>query len=101
MPAAGTSSEPQSTTNEGRLRGCGGVRISRGRAMTLDRRGFLHFAAAAAALPATTRLAWSQSYPTRLVTLIAPWPAGGAVDILCRTLAQPLGTRLGQAVIVE
>ena len=34
-------------------------------------------------------------------TLVAPWPAGGAVDILSRTVAQPLGARLGQAVVVE
>ena len=69
--------------------------------MKLPRRRFLHLAAGAAVLPAATRLAWSQSYPTRPVTLVAPWPAGGAVDILCRTVAQPLGARLGQTVIVE
>ena len=69
--------------------------------MKLPRRRFLHLAAGAAMLPAAPRAAWSQSYPTRPVTLVAPWPAGGAVDILCRTLAQPLGTRLGQAVVVE
>jgi tripartite-type tricarboxylate transporter receptor subunit TctC len=69
--------------------------------MTLDRRGFLHLAAGAAMLPAATRVAWSQSYPTRPVTLVAPWPAGGAVDILCRTVAQPLAARLGQTVVVE
>jgi tripartite-type tricarboxylate transporter receptor subunit TctC len=69
--------------------------------MTPDRRQFLHLAAGAAMVPAATRLAWSQSYPTRPVTLVAPWPAGGAVDILSRTVAQPLGARLGQAVVVE
>ena len=69
--------------------------------MTLDRRGFLQLTAGAALLPPTTRLAWSDPYPTRAVTLVAPWPAGGAVDILSRTVAQPLGTRLGQTVIVE
>ena len=69
--------------------------------MTFDRRQVLHLAAGAAMLPAATRIAWSQSYPTRPVTLVAPWPAGGAVDILCRTIAQPLGARLGQTVVVE
>jgi tripartite-type tricarboxylate transporter receptor subunit TctC len=69
--------------------------------MTLDRRGFLHLAAGAATLPIAMRFAWGESYPTRPITLVAPWPAGGAVDILSRTIAQPLGTRLGQAVVVE
>jgi tripartite-type tricarboxylate transporter receptor subunit TctC len=69
--------------------------------MTFDRRRLLHLAAGAAMLPAATRVAWGESYPTRPVTLVAPWPAGGAVDILCRTLAQPLGARLGQTVVVE
>src|SRR5207344_58056 len=75
---------------------------ARGRnVMKLPRRRFLHLAAGAAMLPAATRVAWSQSYPTRPVTLVAPWPPGGAVDILCRTVAQPLGARLGQTVVVE
>jgi tripartite-type tricarboxylate transporter receptor subunit TctC len=69
--------------------------------MPLPRRRFLHLAAGAALLPATTQVALSQSYPTRPVTLVAPWPAGGAVDILSRTIAQPLGARLGQTVVVE
>ena len=34
--------------------------------------------------------AWAQDFPTRQITLIAPWPAGGAVDAVCRALAQPL-----------
>ncbi len=69
--------------------------------MQLSRRRFLHLAAGAAVLPAATRLACSDTYPTRPATLVAPWPAGGAVDILCRTVALPLGTRLGQTVVVE
>jgi tripartite-type tricarboxylate transporter receptor subunit TctC len=69
--------------------------------MTLDRRRLVHLAAGAAMLPAATRVAWGESYPTRSVTLVAPWPPGGAVDILCRTVAQPLGVRLGQTVVVE
>ena len=43
----------------------------------------------------------AQDYPTRQITLIAPWPAGGAVDALCRAVAQPLGERLGKSVVVE
>jgi tripartite-type tricarboxylate transporter receptor subunit TctC len=42
----------------------------------------MHLAAGAAMLPAISHFAWSQDYPTRQVTLIAPWPAGGAVDAL-------------------
>ena len=45
--------------------------------------------------------AWAQDFPTRQITLIAPWPAGGAVDAVCRALAQPLSERLGRSVVVE
>ena len=53
-------------------------------------------AVAAAALGAQ-----AQDYPTRQITLIAPWPAGGAVDALCRAVAPPLSDRLGKSVVVE
>src|SRR3981189_2642271 len=43
----------------------------------------------------------AQDYPTRQITLIAPWPAGGAVDALCRAGAQPVAERLGKSVGVE
>ncbi|HEY6995751.1 MAG TPA: tripartite tricarboxylate transporter substrate binding protein [Xanthobacteraceae bacterium] len=43
----------------------------------------------------------AQDYPTRQITLIAPWPAGGAVDAICRAVAQPLAERLGKSVVVE
>jgi len=66
-----------------------------------DRRRFLHLAAGAAALPAVSRMALAQTYPTRQILLIAPWPAGGAVDALCRNLAPSLSDRLGQPVVVE
>ena len=45
--------------------------------------------------------ALAQDYPARQITLIAPWPAGGAVDALCRTLAPSLTERLGRPVVVE
>jgi tripartite-type tricarboxylate transporter receptor subunit TctC len=51
-----------------------------------------------AILPPTAR---AQDYPTRQLTLIAPWPAGGAVDALCRAVAVPLTERLGRSVVVE
>jgi len=43
----------------------------------------------------------AQDYPSRQITLIAPWPAGGAVDALCRAVAAPLSERLGRSVVVE
>jgi tripartite-type tricarboxylate transporter receptor subunit TctC len=46
-------------------------------------------------------IARAQDYPTRQITLIAPWPAGGAVDAICRAVAQPLSDRLGRSVVVE
>jgi tripartite-type tricarboxylate transporter receptor subunit TctC len=44
--------------------------------MKLPRRTFLHLAAGAAALPATSRFAWANAYPTRPVRIIVPFPAG-------------------------
>ena len=65
------------------------------------RRQFLHLAAGAAALPALSRVAWAQDYPTRPVRLIVGWPAGGTTDIGARLIAQWLSERLGQPFIVE
>lgn len=57
---------------------------------------------AALGLEAGASLALAQGdYPTRLVRLIAPFPAGGVSDILCRLLAQKLGDAMGQRVVVE
>ena len=69
--------------------------------MKLPRRKFLHLAAGAAALPAVSRFAWAQTYPSRPVTLIVFAPAGGAPDIKARILGQALSQRLGQPVIIE
>jgi tripartite-type tricarboxylate transporter receptor subunit TctC len=43
----------------------------------------------------------AESFPTRQITLIAPWPAGGAIDALCRALTPGLTERLGKSMIVE
>ena len=43
----------------------------------LGRRNFLHLAACAAALPVVSRVAWAQAYPSRPITMIVPFPAGG------------------------
>jgi tripartite-type tricarboxylate transporter receptor subunit TctC len=46
-------------------------------------------------------IARAQDYPTRQIILIAPWPAGGAVDAVCRAVAPHLSDRLGKSVVVE
>lgn len=69
--------------------------------MKLPRRQFLHLASGAAALPAVSRLAWAQSYPTKPVRIICGYPPGGVVDIYARLIAQWLSERLGQPFIVE
>ena len=65
------------------------------------RRQFLHLAAGAAALPAVTRFARAQAYPTRPVRLVAPFPPGGSIDITARLIGQWLTDRLGQQVVIE
>ena len=65
------------------------------------RRQFLHLAAGAAALPAVSRFAWAQAYPTRPVRIVVGFPAGGGADIVARLLGQWLSERLGQPFIVE
>jgi tripartite-type tricarboxylate transporter receptor subunit TctC len=69
----------------------------------LPRRRFLHLtvAVAAAAVSAFSRTASAETYPTRPVRLIAPFPPGGVVDLFSRLIAQPLSERLGQPVIVD
>src|SRR5262249_1954612 len=69
--------------------------------MKLPRRNFLHLAAAAAALPALSRIARAQTYPTRPVTIIVPVPPGGVADPIARILADHLTVTLGQPVVVE
>ena len=61
---------------------------------------FLALAAAATGLPAAARIAKAQSYPTRPVTLIVPWPAGGPSDTITHH-AEPTRAALSQPVIVE
>src|SRR5882724_7050945 len=65
------------------------------------RRKFLHLAAGAAVLPAVSRIARAQVYPTRLARIIVPTPAGGALDRLARLMGQWLSERLSQPFIIE
>jgi tripartite-type tricarboxylate transporter receptor subunit TctC len=69
--------------------------------MKLPRRQFLHLAAGAAALPAVSRMARAQSYPSRPVRLVVGFPAGGVADLFARLIGQSLSERLGQPLIIE
>jgi tripartite-type tricarboxylate transporter receptor subunit TctC len=71
------------------------------RTMRLPRRKFLRLAAGATALPAVSRLACAQAYPSRPVRIIVGYTAGGVSDILARLIGQRLAERLGQAFVVE
>jgi tripartite-type tricarboxylate transporter receptor subunit TctC len=69
--------------------------------MKLPRRQFLYLTAAAAVLPAVSRFAGAQSYPTRPVHLIEGFGAGGAPDIVARLIGQSLSEQLGQSFVIE
>jgi tripartite-type tricarboxylate transporter receptor subunit TctC len=69
--------------------------------MKLPRRNFLHLAAGAAALPAVSRIAWAQSYPTRPVRIIVPFAPAGSTDIVARLIGQWLSERLGQQFVID
>ena len=69
--------------------------------LKLPRRRFLHLAAGAAALPAISRVAWAQTYPTRPVTLIVPFAAAGPTDVAARIVSEHMSCTLGQRLVVE
>ena len=66
---------------------------------TLSRRALLAAGCAAALLAPLA--AQAQAFPTKAITLIVPWPAGGSTDRHLRVLAEIAGKQLGQNVIVE
>src|SRR5438445_11961961 len=69
--------------------------------MKLPRRQFLHLAAGAATLPALSRVAKAQAYPSRPVRIIVGYAPAGGTDIAARLIGQWLSERLGQQFIVE
>jgi tripartite-type tricarboxylate transporter receptor subunit TctC len=69
--------------------------------MKFPRRQFLRLAAGVAALPAVSRVARAQAYPSKPVRVIVPFPAGNASDIVARLIAQRLSDRLGQSFYVD
>jgi tripartite-type tricarboxylate transporter receptor subunit TctC len=69
--------------------------------MKFQRRQFLQATAGAAALPVLSRVSRADNYPSRTITVVCPFAAGGATDILGRVLADPMGKALGQPIVIE
>ena len=69
--------------------------------MRLARRKFIHLAAGAMAASNYPHSAFALDYPTRPITIVVPFAAGGATDVLARVLADAMGKSLGQTMIVE
>jgi tripartite-type tricarboxylate transporter receptor subunit TctC len=69
--------------------------------MKLVRRQLLHLAAGAVALPAVSRIARAQTYPTRPVRIVVGFAPGGGTDIMARLIGQWLSERVGQQFLIE
>jgi tripartite-type tricarboxylate transporter receptor subunit TctC len=69
--------------------------------MKLPRRNFLHLASSVAALPAVSRFARAQAYPTRPVRVVVGFPPGATADTIARMMGQWLADRLGQPFVIE
>jgi tripartite-type tricarboxylate transporter receptor subunit TctC len=69
--------------------------------MKFLRRQFLHLAAGAAAVPAISRIAGAQAYPSRPITIVVPAAVGGSTDTIGRMMLERMKSSLGQPVIIE
>jgi tripartite-type tricarboxylate transporter receptor subunit TctC len=69
--------------------------------MKLPRRKFLQLAAGTAALPAVSRLASAQTYPSQRITMVVPFAAGAAADTIARVVAEGMRPKLGQPIVIE
>ena len=69
--------------------------------MKLPRRQFLQLAAGAAAVPAVSRIASAQAYPSRPITIVVPSGAGGPSDVIVRIVAERMRSSLGQPLVIE
>ena len=69
--------------------------------MKLPRRRFLQLAAGAAVLPAVSRTARAQTYPTRPITMVVPFAAGGPTDTIARIVTERMRASLGQPIVIE
>jgi tripartite-type tricarboxylate transporter receptor subunit TctC len=69
--------------------------------MKFHRRKFLHLAAGTLAMPAIARPAFAESFPSRPITMVVPFAAGGGTDIFARILAEGMRGPLGQTVVIE
>src|SRR5687767_14995477 len=67
----------------------------------MDRRDFIAGSAAAAAALATTRTVAQEVYPSRAITLINPFPPGGAADVVARPFAAALEPLIKQPIVIE
>ncbi len=74
---------------------------SRGVQMILLRRQFLQFTGAAVAVAVVSCVATAQGYPTRPITMIIPFPAGGPLDSVGRVLVERMRPSLGQPIVIE
>jgi tripartite-type tricarboxylate transporter receptor subunit TctC len=69
--------------------------------LKLPRRQFLQLAAGTAALPIVSRIARAQAYPSRSISLIVPFAAGGSSDIIARIVGEHMSRTLGQQLVNE